>query len=829
MTQPEHKSSRTIAEKLAANKGHVHFAGVCGVGMAGLAFLLKARGFKVTGCDLSTGRMAEWLEKRGIKVFEGHASEHIDGKVDWVVRSAAVSLGSPEMVRAKKLGIPVFSRGTVLPEAIAGFTSVAVGGTHGKTTTTTFIAQLLVSAGKKPSWCIGGEPGKIGGVAGFQGSSIPVTGAKAGRKIDHDDIIVVEADESDGTLALYRPDIAVVTNIEFDHMEHFDSVAEFEGCFRKFINRAGKRAIYCLEDNRASALCRGKAQCLSYGFKAGADVRGMGVRLFSSSSKFTIERDGKRIGNINLPVPGIHNVLNALAAAAAGLELGLSFADIRKGLSGVDLPGRRFERIAEKDGVLVISDYAHHPSEIKALVRTATNLGCRRVLAVFQPHRFTRTLALGKDFPPAFDGLDEVVLVPVYAASEKPLKGGTSWDLYENFRLQISDFRLKDMECGDDKAGKTFLNSTALRRNRQSAIINRKLHVSVATSLERAWAYFRTQLRKGDLFLVVGAGDVEKIARWAREEINDKLPIVDLNNGYNRNKFSFGKLGPGTRVRFDVPLAKMTTLGVGGSADMFINTGSLKDLTAIVKWTNRNNVPFRVIGGGSNLVISDLGLRGVTARLSSGDFGGIRLEGGVVVAGAGVPLAKLLGWLEERGLAGLEFLDSIPGTVGGAVRMNAGAWGRETGTQVSWIHCLNMAGAACRVRGNLLKFEYRKCPGLQDRILVEAGFTVSKSDREEIQKRRMEIRQRREWMKGLRSAGSVFRNPKNDFAGRLIESAGLKGAKVGGAMVSKVHANVIVTEAGACGTDVMALMEKIRSEVMLRSKVCLDTEVVFLE
>jgi len=207
--------------------------GVCGVGMAGVAFLLRVRGFTVTGCDAHLNRLAAWLARHGVKVAAGHRPAHLRPAPQWIVRTPAVAEDNPEMARARAGGIPVFARGQVLPELLAGHTSVAVCGTHGKTTTTTFITHMLRHAGRDPSWCIGGENPAFGdGVAG------------AGRG-GH---MVVEADESDGTLALYRPDIAVVTNIEFDHMEHFASVAAFEDCFRTFIRQARRQVVYCAED-----------------------------------------------------------------------------------------------------------------------------------------------------------------------------------------------------------------------------------------------------------------------------------------------------------------------------------------------------------------------------------------------------------------------------------------------------------------------------------------------------------------------------------------------------------------------------------------------------
>ena len=469
---------------LARGPAAVHFAGVGGVGMAGLAHLLAARGYAVSGCDATPSRITDWLARHGVAVQIGHNVAHITPELAWLVRTPAVAADAPEILAAQARGLPVLARGVVLPALLQTFPfSIAVAGTHGKTTTTAMIAQLLQANGWAPAFAIGGEVDALGGVAA----------AGQGRHI------VVEADESDGTLALYTPDIAVVTNIEFDHMEHFGGEPELVGCFQRFIRQA-RRVVYGADDPRAAALGRGG---ISFGFAAYADFRAVNVELSARSSSFDVLRRGETLGRLQLPVPGRHNILNALAACAAASEV-LQGAEQGPGLlpaggntavppvlgkTAVFQPlerfcpaRRRFEVVSEAGGVLVISDYAHHPTEIRALVAAARGLGRRRLLAVFQPHRYTRTLALGADFPGAFAGVDEVVLAPVYAASEPPLAGGTSHDLARLF-AQNGVTRLREVE-----------------------------------SLDAAWNYLREALRDGDALLVVGAGDVEKIAWLAKAE-----------------------------------------------------------------------------------------------------------------------------------------------------------------------------------------------------------------------------------------------------------------------------------------------------------------------
>ena len=811
MTIPQENDLQSVHRFLDRGFGHVHLVGICGIGMAGLAFLLKTRGFRVTGCDRAPGSIADWLRARGIEVFPEHDPAHVGPGVTWVIRSAAVSPACAEIVHARERGVDVFLRGAVLPGLLRNRMSVAVAGTHGKTTTTAFIVQLLKSAGRDPSWCIGGETDVLGGVSAE----------------GHEKTMIVEADESDGTIALYKPDIAVVTNIEFDHMEHFKSRESFEECFRGFIRNARRKVVFCADDPRAALLAGNSDKSLSYGFSDKADVRGRHVRETGVSLSFTVERGRKEFGRVRIPVIGRHNALNALAAIAVTLELGQSFEEIVAGLKLISLPRRRFERIVEKNNILVISDYAHHPSEISALVQTAEKLTRsrrrhayrKRLLAAFQPHRYSRTLALGRDFPPAFKGVDDLILIPVYAASEEPLKGGTVWDLYARFRERQLDERPPTRRSGRSRSGPRA--------------------VAAASSCEQAWAYIRRELGVGDTLLIVGAGDVERIGQWAGDHFRHAHRDQTLTSApartANLNADALTRCpGPDDRLestilRYNVPLADKTTLKVGGRADIWAEIGSVEDLRKILAWAHDHEMPFNVIGKGSNVLISDLGVRGVTARLGGSVFSRIRSDDDMITVGAGVPVAKLMNWLQEHNLEGLEFLEGIPGTIGGGLRMNAGAWGHELAERLSWIRCLSADGSERIVEKSVLAPSYRRCEYLENRVAMEAGLSVEKGDPAEIRKRRAAISKRREWMSGLRSAGSVFKNPEGNSAARLIEQAGLKGCAIGGASFSAAHANFIVTEAGACASDVRALIERARSEVTSRFGVRLDTEIVFLE
>ncbi len=415
--------------RLLSEPRRIHMIGIGGIGMAGLALLLKERGHCVSGCDEQENRQTAWLREKEISVLIGHDLSHLT-HVDWIIRTTAVPDDHPEVLNAK---VPVNRRGEVLPVLLRDRFTIAVSGTHGKTTTTSMIAQILGCG-----YCIGGE------VPGFDGV------AKDGA------IMVVEADESDGTIANYHPDIAVITNIEYDHMEHHASVEAFEACFKTFIAQTKQKIVYCGEDPATSRLCADNPKAVPYEVAS---------------------------GEWHVALPGLHNRLNA----AAAIEICKNWKtkqEMITALANLKPVRRRFERVYEGE-YTIISDYAHHPTEIRALVKTALEtLKPKRLLGVFQPHRYTRTKALMADFPPAFRGLEKLWLLPVYAASEKPLVGGTTADLYRNFPEAV------------------------------------KSSVKSIQTLEETWQDVQREIRAGDVLLIIGAGDIEQMAEWAKEKEN---------------------------------------------------------------------------------------------------------------------------------------------------------------------------------------------------------------------------------------------------------------------------------------------------------------------
>ncbi|MCX7818557.1 MAG: UDP-N-acetylmuramate--L-alanine ligase [Kiritimatiellae bacterium] len=447
--------------------GRVHLMGIGGVGVAGLAHLLAAQGFSVSGCDPAATRLPRALAAAGISVAAGHAPAHLQPPPDWLIRSAAVPPHHPEIAEAHRLGIPVSRRGEALAALTYRARGLAVAGTHGKTTTTAMLVQIFHAAGVAPSFAIGGEVEALGGVAGGGQS----------------DWLIVEADESDGTLAFYSPAIAVVTNVDLDHLEHFRDLAEFRGVFERFVRQTREVACLCADDPGAAALAAIAPRRVLYGLDDRADVRAGHRKAGGGRQRAGISIGGRFEGELELPVPGVHNLRNALGAIAAATAAGVPPATSLMALARFRPARRRMDVRVERPDLLVVSDYAHHPAEIRALLEAVRETWpARPLLVAFQPHRYTRTLALRNEFPPAFRAVERLWLAPVYAASEPVLAGGTAEDLQaEFFRQGRTDVRL-------------------------------------ANSLDDLWAALERERRPGDLVLFVGAGDIEELAdRAARE------------------------------------------------------------------------------------------------------------------------------------------------------------------------------------------------------------------------------------------------------------------------------------------------------------------------
>ncbi len=386
----------------------VHIVGVGGAGMSAIATVLARMGHTVSGSDLRESRALERLGLLDVTTHVGHTSANLPDALDAVVTSTAIPESNPEVVAARERGVAVLRRADALRAIVATRTTIAVAGSHGKTTTSSMLALILRAAGWHPSFLIGGDLNEVGTNAAF----------------DSGEWLVVEADESDGTFLELAPHDAVVTSVLPDHLDHYGDFHALVDAFERFVARIPGVCALCADDEVAHAIAeRAQGRVVTYGFTESADYRMDAYEGGRGGTQFSLARGGEALGLVQLPVPGRHNAVNAAGAAAIALELGVPFDAVTRALGGFAGVARRFQFRGERDGVTYVDDYAHLPSDVDAMIRAAREGGWERVVAVFQPHRYTRTAALWRDFADAFTGADTLVLTDVYPAGEQPQPG----------------------------------------------------------------------------------------------------------------------------------------------------------------------------------------------------------------------------------------------------------------------------------------------------------------------------------------------------------------------------------------------------------------------
>jgi len=437
----------------------VHFVGIGGSGMSGIAEVLLNLGYAVSGSDLKRSPTTAHLETRGARIFEGHAAANVAG-VQVVVISTAVHADNPEVIEARQRGVPVIPRAEMLAELMRMKYGIAIAGSHGKTTTTSMVAMVLDRGGFDPTVVVGGRLGVLG------------SGARLGKG----EFMVAEADESDRSFLKLSPTIAVVTNIDREHLDTYRDLQDVQDAFVGFVNKIPfyGAAVLCLDDPPVQdILPRVERRLVSYGLSWHAHISARDVELTPTGANYTAVQRGSALGPIALNVPGAHNVLNSLAAVAVGLDLGVGFDRIREGLASFTGVDRRFQVRGDEGGILVTDDYGHHPTEIRAtLAALRTRAGARRTLVLFQPHRYTRTHHLWDEFCRAFHHADALLVTDVYAAGEEPIEGAT---------------------------GEALAAAIAARGHQQA---------SYAGDLKSAGARLAEEAREGDVVLTLGAGSV---------------------------------------------------------------------------------------------------------------------------------------------------------------------------------------------------------------------------------------------------------------------------------------------------------------------------------
>ena len=449
---------------------HIHFVGIGGIGMSGIAELLLNLGYKVSGSDLKSSDITERLIRFGGTIFRGHEALQIEG-ANVVVVSSAVDENNPEVQAARQQSVPVIPRAEMLAELMRLKYSIAVAGAHGKTTTTSIVSAVLDRGGLDPTVVIGGKLKSID------------TNARLGEG----EFIVAEADESDGSFLKMSPAIAVVTNIDREHLDHYDDLDDIKSAFLNFIDRIPfyGLAVLCLDNEPVQDLIPDiKKRYTTYGMSAQADIQAKNIQFEGLNSRFSLYRQGEHLGDIRLNLPGIHNVYNSMASVAVGLELSIPFEIIKAALEKLEGVQRRLEIKGQINGITIVDDYGHHPTEIKATLQAAKDAWPdRRIVVVFQPHRYTRTQALFDDFTRSFYQSDVLLVLPIYSAGEEVIEDIDSLSMCEG-----------------------------IRQHGHKKVICRDTLTDAATELKDI-------LLPGDVLLTLGAGDVWRVGEILLAEI----------------------------------------------------------------------------------------------------------------------------------------------------------------------------------------------------------------------------------------------------------------------------------------------------------------------
>lgn len=744
----------------------IHCVGVAGMGLGPLAAYLSSRGWQVSGeDDAMNPEMRSALSRAGVTL--GALPEDCD----LVVRSSAVPMQHPTVAAALARAVPVVRRGELLAEAVVDRRLVAVCGSHGKTTTTAMLVHALRAAGFPAGYVCGG--------LFADGSEV----AHAGLN----EWVVAEIDESDGTIARFSPEITVIVNLDWDHPDQYPSVETLEVAFRELCARTRRSVLTSDRCSRSARVAPGSA---TFGFTGDYQVspatQTAEAMVLSLRGRFTE-------GSEQVRATGDFNAYNAAAALAALAEMGVP----RKMGALGSFPGvlRRQSTLMDDGGIRVLEDYAHHPSEIRALLESLRRgLPARsRLVVVFQPHRFSRTAALKAQFAEALCLADRVYLMDVYPAGEAPLPGGSTADLQSELaktRAAASTVYLPGNEAGllsavDADAG------------------------------------------TGDLVAFVGAGDIAASARafvsLRRRKV--KAP-ADWDGLAHRLR---ALVSAESRVLREEPLAAKTTMRVGGNARVYVEPSNVEDLAQVVRECSASTISVHFLGRGSNLVIPDEGVDGVVVCLSHASWSIFeRLADGRVRVGAGLRLKNLCGLAASAGLSGFEFLEGIPGSVGGALRMNAGAMGGWMFDVVDEATLMRRDGSVATLAKQAMQVDYRVCRDLTDAIALFAVLRPRAQSASAEVSRQIDVyrEKRHESQPREPSAGCIFKNPPGNSAGRLIDEAGLKGTRVGGAEVSKIHANFVVNMGGATSSDVIELIRRVRASVRERKAIDLEPEVI---
>ncbi|MBK1791731.1 UDP-N-acetylmuramate--L-alanine ligase [Persicirhabdus sediminis] len=737
----------------------VHLIGVAGSGMSGLASLLLGMGHKVSGCDRVTSGETERLQNKGLMFSCPHRAEDVDD-AEVVIYSSAIRPENPAYARATELGIPTMRRAECLAAILHTKKGIIISGTHGKTTTSAMCAHILRQGEVKPSHYVGAE--------------IPVLGTNACWD-PAGELMVAEGDESDGTLALYQPAITVMLNIEEEHLDFYSGLDHICEVFTKLQSQTSGPIIYFAGCPVASKLNADRENTISYGFE-NADFTATNILETGGTVNFDVVKNGEYFGRIELGIPGRHNVLNSLAAIAVADTAGVSHQQIARALSSFAGAKRRFETKYLSPTLRIIDDYGHHPTELAATLQTARSLKPKRLVVLFQPHRFSRTQKLADEFGAALQAADRVFITDIYPASELPIEGIT---------------------------GQTIVDAMARHGDTPAEYIG---------AVSSAHHQLGNQLAEGDLLITLGAGNVHEAGT---KIANDMQTLEEMMRFCGEMKHKLYE-----------PMRRHTTMLVGGPAQFWLEPTTFVQFQKLTNYLRERSIPLRVIGRGSNLLVRDGGIRGAVIHPKGGEFSEVTVDGNLISAGSGVRFKKITSVAEANGLGDMEWMEGVPGNVGGGLRMNAGAMGWETFDHVVSVTFLDEDGEIRTRTRDEIKTFYRNVPEIRRNFALQATFRGSPADTSSIHQRIAESKQkRRESQPIAASAGCIFKNPAEIPAGKLVDELGMKEASQGNAQVSAAHGNFIINRGKATASDVLELISRIQDKAKTQRNIDLETEV----
>lgn len=743
--------------------------GVGGMGMAPLAVYLAKDGHDVCGYDDSLPEAVRCiLERSGVRI-----SKDMDGldDTDILVHSSAIQPTHTILKQAREMGVRTMRRGEMLARQMQGKRLVAVVGSHGKTTTAHMLAHLLKSNGVEAAF--------IGGGLFNDDSLDPAWNADSNW-------IVAEIDESDGSIEHFSPEITLLTNFDWDHPDQYSNEDQLRKTFGRLFSRTHKQILlpFCQAEQLMDFL---------------PEQEGPSVHFFGEQGDYEAEFSSEttipaklQLGGcfpestVSVAAKGRFNLHNALAALAVAHCMGLRKCST--GLEGFEGVHRRQSILYDSTELSVLADYAHHPTEIGALLDSARSwYPNRNLVVVFQPHRFSRTAQFREAFGRALGKADELIVLPVYSAGEKSRKDGVSSSLQK---------LIPQAEFLYWMPGRGRLHRMLKEFEKPSAV------------------------------LFIGAGSVDRTARLFGAVCRNRGRIQQEWMDYLRPQVS-----PESRLRLDETLKTKTTLKIGGKARFYAEPGSMEDLLQVMECAAMFGLPHYVLGRGSNLIVPDDGFPGVVLRLSRPFWRQVEiLDGGRMRVGGGSRLGEVANRACTGGISGFEFMEGIPGSIGGALRMNAGAMGSWILDLVEEIVVMHADGKIETLGKDQFCSGYRRCSGLEGKLALSAILKSPDGDTPESIRSRMRgfAKRRRTTQPRESSAGCIFKNPQGYYAGLLIEDAGLKGKRIGGAEVSTVHGNFIVNVEDARYGDVVKLVRTVREEVQAAHKLELVPEVELL-